>query len=558
MRQLDDRGFPASGFARNSLRQTQKRVGIAVWVATLFAAIVTGTPVAIASASDPVIVTESGRLQGTVGTQMIQYLGIPYAAPPEGSLRWTPPQPFGKWTGIFQAIKAGSDCPQIDPTDNSYVGDENCLFINVYTPLGTKTVKPHGRAVMVWIHGGGLTKGAGIDYNPAPLVEQGDIIVVTFNYRLGTLGFLADPGLDAEGHLAGNYGLMDQQFALAWVQKNIAAFGGDPTRVTVAGESAGGLSVYSQLASPLAAGLFQRAIAQSGAYVGFSPDYRAEIVSLATAETTGYPPFVLSGAAVATAVGCVSGDTTCLRAAAAESFVAGEGQHAIVPIIDGTLLTQTPGDAFNSGDFNRVPVITGNNHDEYRYFVATDYTQPVADSSYSALFGMVFQGLASSVETQYPPSSLVPPPVDDTELKLSSAGTDGIFVCPTRRATKGLAQYVTVWAYEFNDENAPPLVIKNLNFPLGAYHSADVQYLFLRASPPVPFTGDQQKLSATMISYWTHFAKTGNPNTTTEPHWAPYVPAIDEHLSLIPPTPMVESGATFDSSHMCSAYWDGL
>jgi para-nitrobenzyl esterase len=543
---------------KRSGNTTRFSSGIVFGLAVLLAAVTFGTPVAVASPGDPVIVTESGRLQGTVGTQMIEYLGIPYAAPPEGTLRWMPPQAAAKWTGIIQAVKPGSECPQIDPTTNAYAGDENCLFLNVYTPLGTKTTKPHNRAVMVWVHGGGLTKGAGSDYNPDLLVEQGDIIVVTFNYRLGTLGFFADPGIDAEGHLNGNYGLMDQQFALQWVQNNIAAFGGDPNRVTIAGESAGGLSVYSQLASLRAAGLFQRAIAQSGAYVGFSPDYRAEIVPLTTAETTGYPPFVLSGAAVAAGVSCTSGDTTCLRAASAESFVTSLGQHAIVPIIDGTLLTETPGDAFTSGNFNQVPVITGNNHDEYRYFVATDYTQPVPDSAYSALFSMVFQGLAPSVELQYPASTLMPPPVDDTELQLSAAGTDGIFVCPTRRATKALAQHVQVWAYEFNDENAPPLVIPGLNFPLGAYHSSDVQYLFQRANPPVKFTGDQTTLSNTMISYWTHFTKTGNPNSSAAPHWEHYIPALDKRLSLIPPTPMVESSAIFDTFHMCSAYWDGL
>ena len=537
---------------------TRFALGTVFGVAALLAVVTLGTSVALASTTDPVISTEGGRLQGTVGTQLIQYLGIPYAAPPVGTLRWMPPQAAAKWTGIIQATMPGSECSQMDPTTNMPTGSEDCLFLNVYTPLGTKTTKPHNRAVMVWVHGGGLTKGAGIDYDPTPLVENGDIIVVTFNYRLGTLGFLADPGIDAEGHLNGNYGLMDQQFALQWVQNNIAAFGGDPTRVTIAGESAGGLSVYSQLASPLAAGLFQRAIAQSGAYVGFSPDYRGEIVLLTTAETMGYPPFVLSGAAVAAGVSCTSGDTPCLRAQPAASFVTSLGQHAIVPIIDGTLLTETPGDAFNSGHFNQVTVITGNNHDEYRYFVATDYTQPVPDSSYSALFNMVFQGLAPSVELQYPASILMPPPVDDTELQLSAAGTDGIFVCPTRRATKGLAQYVQVWAYEFNDENSPPLVIKNLNFPLGAYHSSDVQYLFQRANPPVKFTADQTTLSNTMISYWTHFAKTGNPNSSAAPHWVHYIPALDKRLSLIPPTPMVESSATFDSSHMCSAYWDGL
>ena len=340
-----------------------------------------------ASPGDPVIVTENGRLQGVVGTQWVAYQGIPYAAPPMGMLRWMPPQAFGRWKGIFQATLPGSVCPQLDQTGKTDLGSEDCLFLNIYTPLGKNRVKPAGRAVMVWIHGGGLTKGAGSDFDPTPLVEGGDVIVVTINYRLGVLGFLAHPALDAEGHLAGNYGFMDQQYALGWVQRNIAAFGGDPGRLTIFGESAGGLSIYSQLASPLAAGLFQRAIAQSGAYAGFAPDYRANILPLATGETMGGGPNVISGTALAIDVGCASQTAACLRAVDSTTLV--NTQQTIFPFLDGAVLTQTPGDAFSSGHFNRVPVITGNNRDEYRYFVATDFNLnpkfgPVTVANYPA------------------------------------------------------------------------------------------------------------------------------------------------------------------------------
>ncbi len=537
--------------------------GFLFGLVALCAAITRGTPVAMASPGDPVIVTESGSLQGTVGTQMISYLGIPYAAPPLGSQRWMPPKSFGIWTGVLQATKFGSECPQFN-SSKVVVGSEDCLFLNVYTPLGKKTVKPHNRAVLVWIHGGGLTKGAGADYDPTPLVERGDIIVVTFNYRLGLLGFFAEQALDAEGHMAGNYGLMDQQFALTWIKDNIAAFGGDPTRTTVAGESAGGLSVYSQLASPLAYGLFQRAIAQSGAYAGFSPDYRAEILPIATAETTGYPPFVQSGASFAAALGCTSGTdpviAACLRAVTVPKLLPVQGKNAVFPTIDGTLLTETPGDAFASGDFNRVPVITGNNHDEYRFFVASDFTLPIDNSQYTTVFPMVFASLAPSVEAEYPPSTKPTPPVDDTELKLAAAGTDGIFVCPARRATRSLSDYVTVYAYEFDDKHAPPPTqpFPGINFPLGAYHGADVEYLFNRDGVPAPFTKKQQKLSDAMISYWTYFAKNGDPNSAAQPNWAPYVSGIDDRQLFVPPTPTVESSVTFDTFHKCSAYWDGL
>lgn len=527
-------------------------------LATLFAAIFLETPTAIA-AGDPIIRTESGRLQGVVGAQMIEYLGIPYAAPPVGMLRWMPPQPFGQWNGIVQATQFGSECPQVNPA-GSAVGNEDCLFLNIYTPLGKNHLKPHDRAVMVWIHGGGLNKGAASDFDPTPLVEGGDIVVVTINYRLGTLGFFAQQALDAEGHEAGNYGFMDQQFALDWVQKNIAAFGGDPTRVTIFGESAGGLSIYSQLASLQAAGLFQRAIAQSGANAGFSPDYRVNILPIATAEATGNPPFVKSGASFANAVGCTDQTAACLRGVDAPTLVLAQitQKFPIFPTLDGTLLTETPGDAFNSGHFNRVPVITGNNRDEYRYFVANDFTLPVGNSQYSAVFDSVFGTVqAPSVEAQYPVATT--DPANQTELQLAAAGTDGLFVCPARRAERGLAQYVTVYAYEFSDEYAPPIPFPGLDFPLGAYHSADVQYLLNRIGQPAPnFSTIQMELSTAMISYWTHFAKRGNPNSTSQPHWRPYNSAIDERQSFVPPTPVVESGSDFDTFHKCTSYWDGL
>ena len=192
----------------------------------------------------PVVVTPSGKLRGVINGDIAEFLGIPYAAPPVGSARWTPPQPFGKWHGTFAASAFGSECTQGGNNDS-----EDCLFLNVYVPHFNKNGHKHrhgGLPVMFWIHGGGLTSGAGSDYDPTPLVDSG-VIVVTINYRLGLLGFFAQSAIDAEGHENGNYGLMDQQFAMTWVQSNIANFGGDPGNVTIFGESAGGHSVYCQL-----------------------------------------------------------------------------------------------------------------------------------------------------------------------------------------------------------------------------------------------------------------------------------------------------------------------
>jgi para-nitrobenzyl esterase len=533
--------------------------GFVFGLAALFACLACASSIR-ASADDPVIRTESGRLQGVVGAQIVEYLGIPYAVPPVGALRWMPPQSFGRWEGIFQATQFGSICPQLDTAGTTVLGDEDCLFLNVYTPHGKIRVKPRGRAVMVWIHGGGLNKGAGSQFDPTPLVDGGDVIVVTINYRLGVLGFLAQSALDSEGHLAGNYGFLDQQFALEWVQRNIEAFGGDPSRVTIFGESAGGLSIYSQLASPLAAGLFQRAIAQSGAYAGFAPDYRVNILPLLTAETTGGGPAVVPGNTLAADVDCADETADCLRAVDAATLINAQG--TIFPFLDGAVLTETPGDAFSSGDFNRVPVITGNNHDEYRYFVATDFYfnpafGPVTVANYPADVTTVFgTTISSSVQSEYPvPAGALD---DVPPLQLSAAGTDGIFVCTARRAERSLSQFVNVFAYEFNDENAPVPAPEyaTLNFPMGAYHSADVQYLFNRNGVAAPFTPDQQLLSQSMISYWTHFAKKGNPNSMGQPHWERYNSVIDERQSFVPPTPAVESSSDFDSFHMCSSYWD--
>lgn len=213
---------------------------------------------------------------------------------------------------------------------------------------------------------------------------------------------------------------------------------------------------------------------------------------------------------------------------------------------------QTPGAAFASGNFNRVPVITGTNHDEYRSFVARDF-YPLSNADYGGALSAVFGPLLEpSVIAEYPLGTSAP--VNEAELQLGAAGTDGIFGCTARRAMRALSQYVTTYAYEFNDENAPA-PFPHLNFPLGAFHSADVQYLFNRNGVPATFTPAQQQLSQTMIGYWTQFAKTGDPNASGQPSWAPYVIATDERQSFVPPIPVVKTD--YANDHMC-AYWDGF
>ena len=502
----------------------------------------------------PDVFTESGPLRGIIRDQVDEYLGIPYAAPPVGNLRWMPPKPYGRWPGILQATQFGNVCPQ---ESGAVIGSENCLFLNVYAPHARKKHGPF-LPVMVWIHGGGLSAESGELFDPSPLVEHGNVIVVTINYRLGLLGFFAHPAIDNEGHRRGNYGLMDQQFALKWVRQNILGFGGNNQLVTIFGQSAGGLSAYCNLASPTAAGLFQRAIAESGSYSGFT-DYLGEIVPLAVAETVGTPS-VPSGVALATAIGCPSQTAKCLRDIAAANLA---GLHLntfnfVYPFIDGTVLTQTPKAALASGQFNRVPVISGTNHDEWRLFVAAEYDlsgAPLTNSEYAtavdALFGPI---IGSMVLGFYPlPTN---PAANAASLALSASGTDGIFSCPSRLADQSLSRYVTTYAYEFNDGHAPPEIgFSNVSFPLGAYHDSEQQYLMNVSLFPLPpsFTPEQQQLSQTMITYWTNFAKTGDPNSAEVPTWTPYSSAADQFQSLIPPDPTVES--SFATDHLCTTFW---
>jgi len=505
-----------------------------------------------------------------------EYLGIPYAAPPVGSLRWLPPQAPSRFKGVFQATQFGNACTQpkamgLVRTGGAF-GSEDCLTLNVYVP--NVTPPAHGFPVMVWIHGGGLVFGAGSFYDPTPLVKKGSVIVVTINYRLGLLGFFAHPALDAEGHLKANYGLMDQQFALNWVRRNIGALGGDHKRVTIFGESAGGESVFSNIASPTAAGLFDRAISQSGAEVEFQ-DYLdpLSIVPLATAETVG-SFFVPAGTILAAAVGCGSQTAECLRATSASTLVAAE-PGAVLPIVDGTVLTQTLDSAFASGEFNRVPIITGTTHDEGRLLVALLYDlsgNPLTDAQYpdavAAFFGQPvsnpFVQFLANVE--YPLSNYPPPPGYSVSapLALGALFGDILYVCTARKADLSLSRYVPTYTYEFNDETAPsfspylPAPLPPLNFPLGDAHSIQLEYLFdLSAFGITPtFTGDQEQLSDTMIGYLTQFAKRANPNSEGAPNWPVYSGAGGQFESLVAPTPTTELDSSFDTDHKCSSFWD--
>ena len=475
-----------------------------------------------------------GRLRGLQVGGTGEYLGIPYAAPPVGPLRWQPPQPPARWTGIRAATRFAPHCAQPAGPFGRASTSENCLYLNVFGPA-----QQHASSlpVMLWIHGGGFVGGESDDYDPSGLVADG-VIVVTINYRLGALGFLAHPALaDHPGGPSGDYGLMDQQAALRWVQGNIRAFGGDPANVTVFGESAGGQSVLLQLASPTAHGLFAHAIAESGGYAQYPEP-------LAAAEA--------AGRAFAKKAGCASQTARCLRSLPVATILADQDQSGASADIDGLVLTQPLKTALAGGDFNRVPVINGSNHDEWRLFVAlaTFEGHRVTAANYLPMIAAtlhVSRAIAQVIAAQYPISSYPSP-----ALALSALGTDAIFACPTLLLDQSLSRYVPTYAYEFNDENAPA-AYPSPGFPYGATHASELQYLFgLPASSHGTLSARQQQLAAAMRSEWTSFARSGVPSSRGEPAWPRMTAGNQTMLSLVPPGPQPET--SFATEHRC-AFW---
>jgi para-nitrobenzyl esterase len=485
------------------------------------------------SGSGPIVRTADGSVRGKAAGATAEYLGIPYAAPPAGALRWQPPHPVGPWHGIRQATSFAPHCAQPASSPGTGSTSEDCLYLNVFAPADASH---RNLPVMVWIYGGSLLTGESNDYNPAALVREG-IIVVTINYRLGALGFLADTALaSAPAGPSGDYGLMDQQAALRWVQRNIGGFGGNPRNVTLFGESAGGLSVLAQLVSPGARGLFQRAIVESGTYDLAQP-------SLASAESTG--------AAFADAVGCASDTAACLRRLPVSTILEAEDTSGYYPNIDSAVLPRSIGTALASGQFSHVPVIIGTNHDEWRAFIGQGQNlgnPPVAAFNYVADISSTLSrpaSTASAVAKEYPLSRYSSPAV-----ALGAVGTDAIFACPARTAEKDLSKYTPTYAYEFNDQNAPDRNLPSFGFPYGAAHGFELQYLFGLDDTAYPGTlsGPQQQLAQAMKQDWTNFAKAGVPAVD----WPRFTASDQRALSLVPPRPQLETN--YATEHHCS-FW---
>jgi para-nitrobenzyl esterase len=473
-----------------------------------------------APASTPVVATRSGPVQGLVKDGTWQFLGLPFAKPPLGPLRWRPPESPAPWTAVRQATAFGPSCPQ-----GHDIGDfakpsetEDCLYLNVYAPARPSKAP---RAVMVWFPGGALFAGAADDYDGSKLARRGDVVLVTLNYRIGVLGFFAHPAIDAEGHVGGNYGIQDQQAALRWVRDNIARFGGDPQRVTIFGQSAGGTSVLANVLSRDSAGLFKYAINESGARL--SVPTRADASKI--------------GARFATDAGCANenlGQTAaCLRGLSAKDIVRVQPGHFASLMVDGDTLADQPHLALRKGAFNRTPMLMGVAGDEQGFFLAVAQEKvgyaALTREGYLAYAKTNSGALLDEVLKVYPPGGLASPSLDDMALGQSIRG------CAMRMLAGWLSSWEPTWTYSFDDRTVPNY-LKPQPYPLGAYHTAEILYLFPGfhggLGTPHPLNAAQEKLADRMVDTWATFAKTGNPNLGGAANWPTYDAKRDNVQSL--------------------------
>jgi para-nitrobenzyl esterase len=435
------------------------------------------------------------------------FLGLPYAAPPVGDLRWRPPQPAAKWTGIYDATKFRSRCEQWHVWNDYIFTDpgpsEDCLYLNVYEPAAAKTGS--GLPVMVWIHGGGFLAGAGSEprYTSPALVAK-DVIVVTLNYRLNVFGFLASEDLVKEqnGH-AGNYGLMDQVAALRWVKANIAAFGGDPGNVTVFGESAGSFAVSALTVAPSAAGLFQKLIGESGASFGGG-------LSMGSMSERAK-----SDQAFVASLGVHS--LAELRALPADKLIAAMQQRkgpGFSLVVDGSFLPEDLPTAYAAGREQHVPAIIGWNRDERAGTLSKDMTaerwKAYAHEHYGDRADAFLAAFPATTDAQAVRSA------DDFT-------TDSFIAAGTWQwaEQQSKTSHAAVYRYEF-DRPGPP----EANHPAGiyAFHSTELEYVFgtLDVRQGAKWQAADRQLSDEVVSYWSNFARSGDPNGSGLPHWPRY------------------------------------
>ncbi|HEU5342245.1 carboxylesterase/lipase family protein [Edaphobacter sp.] len=472
---------------------------------------------ATAFAANPLVVkTDKGKVEGalTVDQQVRAFKGIPYAAPPVGELRWQPPQPAAKWKGVREAKDFGARCMQTSGYSDMVFHDsgesEDCLTLNVWTP-----VKAKGLPVMVWIYGGGFVSGGTSEarQDGQYLAHRG-VVVVSMNYRLGIFGFFAHPELTAESpnHASGNYGLMDQTAALRWVKENIAAFGGDPNNVTIFGESAGSISVSMQMASPLAQGLFQKAIGESGGAFSLVAARPALSGREATERTTVAFAERSFGTSKLADLRKLSADEL-VKAAKAK----GVPSELFWPDVDGYFLPESVRAIYAAGRQAHVPLLAGWNKDEARGEVIFARPQPTAES-FRAEAEKLFGAKAEDFLKVYPAAT-------DAEA-VKSAGDlagDRFIVYSTWRWLESQVETGGSPVYRYRLDLGSPGDKFHPKI-LGAFHSDDIEYVFgtLDSRQQAVWRPEDRALSDQMQQYWTNFAKTGDPNGTGLPKWPVY------------------------------------
>ncbi len=450
--------------------------------------------------NNAVVRTDSGPVRGTVAQDYRSFQGIPYAAPPVGELRWRSPRPPRPWSQPRDATAPGPACAQPARPGAS----EDCLYLNVTTPIPNGRLKP----VIVWLPGGGNKNSAGNDYDPHRLAVGGDVVVVTTNFRLGLFGYLAHPALPDSA----NIGLEDQQATLRWVQRNATAFGGDPRRVTLMGESWGSNDACALLAAPTTRGLVHRAILQSSACSlnwpanGHLPGNPAgsPFVSRAQAQATALAVAAEYGCAdPATATQCLYGLTTAQLAST---------DRGPVPMVYGTrILPLRPPDALAAGHFPRIPVLSGTTRDEGRLFAAMQ-PQPM---DYEAAVRTSFGDAADRVLRRYPVAEHGSP-----GLAWAAVLTDRVWTCPHLTDDRLLARRSNVFVFQFSDRQAPTGFFPfPPDIPPGAFHASELSYLFEWAGFVGERTPAQERLANRMLAHWGRFAATGDPNGPGLPHW---------------------------------------
>lgn len=459
----------------------------------------------------PIVDAPAGKVEGRLVGNLHIFKGIPFAQPPVGSLRWKSPIAIPRWTGIRKTTEFGPACLQPKPQlSNVYTRDpmpmsEDCLTLNIWTPRNA-----HNSAVFFWIYGGALVGGASREpfYDGTRLASHG-VVVVTINYRLGVLGWLAHPELSKESPLgiSGNYGLLDQIEALKWVRRNITAFGGDPANVTIAGESAGALSVMYLMASPLARGLFAKAIAES-AYMISTPELKDSKYGVPSAEESG----------VKLAAALHVPGIAALRAMDADKLIKAATAAGFAPwgAIDGHVLPHQLVDVFDRGEQAPVPLLAGFNSGEIRSLRVLAPHPPASAADYVKLIRDRYLDLADEFLRLYPASNM--------EESILATTRDALYGwTAVRLVRKQTALGVSSFLYFF-DHGYPSEDAAGLH----GFHASELPYVFgtLDDTPPlwpkIPETGEEKKLSSAMTDYWASFARTGRPVAENAPAWPAY------------------------------------